>query len=132
MTRRRLLSALAATLMLVTMAILGTGRASAQSCCTYQVIVSGAYPAACTQFKVLTRWNGAAAPMGSVGITGTGSFTYPVPYVCPPTLTLTWVSFNGGVTTYPLGYSGPVVINGCNRTLTVQLSVGGCLQIIIS
>lgn len=134
MNGRTLLAMLITTLFVAMMAVAAPSRAAAQGpgCCTYTVIVSGVYPPSCTQFKVLTRWGGAAAPMGSVGITGTGPSVFAVPYVCPPVLPFTWVSFDGGITTYGLGYSGPVTINGCPRTLTVQLGTGGCIEILIS
>ena len=133
MTRRTLLAMLATALVALLATIAGPSRAAAQ-CCTYQIIVSGTYPASCTQFKVLTRWGtGAVATTTSVGITGTGTFTFPVPFPCPQmSLPFVWASFNGGVTTYPLGFSGPVLINGCTRNVTIQLDINGCVQILIS
>jgi len=132
MNRRTLLATLATALFVALIGIAAPSRAAAQ-CCTYQVVVNGTYPASCTQFKVLTRWGtGAVATTGSVGVTGTGTFIFPVPFPCPPPLTFAWASFNGGVTTYPLGFSGLVLINGCTRTVTIQLDTSGCIQIVIS
>jgi hypothetical protein len=131
MNRRTLLAMLATALVALLATVSAPSRAAAQ-CCTYTVSVSGSYPAACTQFKLLTRWGtGATAVTSSVGITGTGG-TFPVPYPCPQqSLPFVWASFNG-ITTYPLGFSGPVVINGCTRNVTIQLDSNGCILILIS
>ena len=128
MTRRTLLAMLATALFTMLTMVAGTSRASAQNpnCCTFQTFVGGAYPPSCYPFKVLTRWS---SGLNSFGVTGAGVYTNPVPGPCPPGPTFTWASFDGGITTYPLGFTGFVTINGCNRVVTIQLDQNGCVQI---
>jgi hypothetical protein len=99
---------------------------AAAACCTYTTFVGGAYPPSCYPFKVLTKWS---TGFHSFPVGGPGTYTNPVPPPCPPSPVFSWASFDGGITNYPLGFTGFVTINGCVRNVTIQLDQNGCVQI---
>jgi hypothetical protein len=133
MTRRTLLSTLAAVIVGLVIAFTGTTtEVAAQqnpNCCTYFIDVAGV-PASCFRIQVWTRWS-----LGVIGpdvIAANGVFAYPIPGVCPPAANFVGASLAGPGGPFA-SFNNPVrfIVNGCCLVVRIAFDVNGCPYIYI-
>jgi hypothetical protein len=133
MTRRTLLSTLAAVIVGLVMAFTAnTTEAVAQqnpNCCNYFIDVAGV-PATCFRIQVWTRWS-----IGVIGpdvIAANGLYVYPVPGLCPPAANFVGASLAGPGGPYAT-FNNPVhfIVNGCCMIVRIAFDVNGCPYIYV-
>jgi hypothetical protein len=137
MTRRTMLSTLAAIIIGMVMAFAGTtSTASAQqnlNCCTYTVDIN--IPAACygiNGVRLWTRWSTGVIGPQIFNANGVYVFPTPAPGICPPASNFIAASLASAVGPWAV-FNGPLQfnVNGCCLVARIGFDAAGCTIIYI-